>query len=240
MFWDGRHPLKSHLVQRLLEFWRSWGKTSSDPHPSHSLITDSRDSRATPKADNSHIVMRICQQQLCQRESAVPAFGMWCVNNQPAPQSGTTSPASELLGSIPLRGKEWLEVYEQWLFFGRKKTQKNEAERVVYSFIGENRRLKVKLENCIKGRSRAGSTQLPVSTGDEAALGFCSNRENLSCAAPGRGDLLGCRVENILPAFAGPLWVADRFFPLSFLLSSPFRSGSYFVITSDGFANDRI
>lgn len=58
------------------------------------------------------------------------------------------------------------------------------SERSVYSFIGENRRLKVKLENGIKGRSRAGSTLFPTSTGDEAhqtALGFFSKKKTLSC-----------------------------------------------------------
>lgn len=40
---------------------------------------------------------------------------------------------------------------------------------------------------------------------------------------------------HILPAFVGLLRIGDRafFFP-SFLLGSPFKSGSYFVITSDG------
>lgn len=79
------------------------------------------------------------------------------------------------------RKKEWLRVYKQSLFSGGGKKK---LERTVYSFTGENRRLKVKLENCFKGRSRAGSTLFPMSTGDEAhqpALGFFSKRKTLLC-----------------------------------------------------------
>lgn len=47
-------------------------------------------------------------------------------------------------------------------------------------------------------------------------------------------DLLGCGVQYVLLAFVGLLWIGDRAFFPSFLLGSPFESGSYFVITSDG------
>lgn len=41
-------------------------------------------------------------------------------------------------------------------------------------------------------------------------------------------------MQYVLPAFVGLLWIGDRAFFPSFLLGSPFESGSYFVITSDG------
>lgn len=113
----------------------------------------------------------------------------------------------------------------------------------VLVFLPEKGRLKVKLENCLQKHKKQRQRRITVfymSTGDDAHKAVLSTPDFFlkEKQMPIQSDRKRICWTAVCYTFCLHLLVycglvTELFFP-SFLLGSPFKSGSYFVITSDG------
>lgn len=176
---------------------------------------------------------------LCHHESAVTSFGMWCMSNQPAPQPPRAGENLLLalcsceeslcrkwlkLMSNDFFGGEKIKIGETCLFFCWREQQ---AESETWKW---HQRQKQSWEHTVLS---AHCRWCPPDSS-----GILLREKNSLVPAP--ADREGICWAAGYHTFCLHLLACWGLVTGFFLLSSPFRSGSYFVITSDGFANGHI